>query len=135
MQLLAKFRGRIRDLKSECIALYFAARHPQTPWYAKLLVVAVVAYAMSPIDLIPDFVPVLGLMDDLLILSLGIALAIKLVPSSVMVECRALARTGALPGTPAARLAAAVIIVIWAALSVWAALWVYGAFFPTPASR
>jgi uncharacterized membrane protein YkvA (DUF1232 family) len=135
MQLLAKFSGRIRDLKSECVALSFAARHPQTPWYAKLLVAAVVAYAMSPIDLIPDFVPVLGLMDDLLILSLGIALAIKLVPSPVMVECRALARTGGLPGTPAARVAAAVIIVIWAALSVWVALWVYGAFFPTPASR
>ena len=135
MQLLAEFRGRIRELKSECVALGFAARHPQTPWYAKLLVATVVAYAMSPIDLIPDFVPVLGLMDDLLILSLGIALAIKLVPSSVMVECRARARTGAMPGTPAARLAAAVIIVIWTALSAWAALWVYGAFFSTLASR
>jgi uncharacterized membrane protein YkvA (DUF1232 family) len=134
-QLLARFRGRVCDLKSECIALYFAGRHPQTPWYAKLLVAAVVAYALSPIDLIPDFVPVLGLMDDLIILPLGIALAIKLVPSSVMAECRARARAGVMPGTPAGRLAAAIIIVIWTALSVWGVLWVYETFFSTAESR
>jgi uncharacterized membrane protein YkvA (DUF1232 family) len=135
MQLLARFKGRVRDLKSECIALYFAGRHPQTPWYAKLLVAAVVAYALSPIDLIPDFVPVLGLMDDLIILPLGIALAIELVPSSVMAECRARACAGAMPGTPAGRLAAAIIIVIWSALSAWAVLWVYDAFVSPAASR
>ena len=135
MQLLARFRGRVRDLKSECIALYFAGRHPQTPWYAKLLVAGVVAYALSPIDLIPDFVPVLGLMDDLIILPLGIGLAIKLVPSSVMDECRARARAGAMPGTPAGRLAAAIIILIWTALSVWGVLWVYETFFSTAESR
>jgi uncharacterized membrane protein YkvA (DUF1232 family) len=135
MQLLARFKGRVRDLKSECIALYFAGRHPQTPWYAKLLVAVVVAYALSPIDLIPDFVPVLGLMDDLIILPIGIALAIRLVPSPVMTECRARARACAMPGTPAGRLAAAVIIVIWTALSVWAVLWAYDAFVSPAASR
>jgi len=134
MQLLARLKARVRDLKSECIALYFAGRHPQTPWYAKLLVAAVVAYALSPIDLIPDFIPVLGLMDDLIILPLGIALAIRLVPSSVMAECRARARGGAMPGTPAGRIAAAVIIVIWTALLVWALLWAYDAFVSSAAS-
>ena len=78
--MLENFRKRISHLKTETHALYLAARHPQTPWYAKLLVAGIVAYAFSPIDLIPDFVPVLGYLDDLVLIPLGIAIAIKLIP-------------------------------------------------------
>jgi len=69
-----------------------AVRHPGTPWYAKLFVAGIVAYAFSPIDLIPDFVPVLGYLDDLILIPMGIALAIRMVPPSVLTECRARAR-------------------------------------------
>src|SRR5215813_10664131 len=85
-------KRRIDDLRSETLALYLAARHPSTPWYAKLVVAAIVAYALSPIDLIPDFVPVLGYVDDLLLIPIGIALAVKLIPAPVLLECRARVR-------------------------------------------
>ena len=78
-------------MRDESCALYLASRDPRTPWYAKWLVAAVVAYAVSPIDLIPDFIPVLGQLDDLLLLPIGVALAIRLVPRAVLEEKRALA--------------------------------------------
>ena len=87
--LLEELKQRARYLKAETFALYLAARDPRTPWYAKLVVAVIVAYAFSPIDLIPDFVPVLGYLDDLVLIPAGIALAIKLVPDQVLMECRA----------------------------------------------
>ena len=75
MALLAELKQRAHHLKAETFALYLAARDPRTPWYAKLLVAGIVAYAVSPIDLIPDFVPVLGYLDDLILIPAGIALA------------------------------------------------------------
>lgn len=75
-------------MKRDTLALYFAARHPGTPRHAKLLAALVAAYALSPIDLIPDFIPVLGHLDDLLIVPAGIALCVRLIPESVMAECR-----------------------------------------------
>jgi uncharacterized membrane protein YkvA (DUF1232 family) len=92
MPLLIDLKQRARRLKAETFALYLAARHPGTPWYAKLFVAGIVAYALSPIDLIPDFVPVLGYVDDFLLISLGIALAIKMIPAPVLTECRARAQ-------------------------------------------
>lgn len=89
MPLLANLKQRACSLKAETFALYLAARHPETPWYAKLIVASIVAYAFSPIDLIPDFVPVLGYVDDLILLPLGIALAIKMIPATVLAECQA----------------------------------------------
>src|SRR5436309_9813327 len=89
MPLLSSLKQRARHLKSETFALYLAARHPATPWYAKLLVAGIVAYALSPIDLIPDFVPILGYVDDLVLIPLGVALALRLIPPAVMMECRA----------------------------------------------
>lgn len=80
MPLREKLKQRARQLKAETFALYLAARHPDTPWYAKLLVATIVAYAFSPIDLIPDFIPIVGYLDDLVLIPMGIALAIKLVP-------------------------------------------------------
>jgi uncharacterized membrane protein YkvA (DUF1232 family) len=78
--VLARLKEHARGLKAETFALYLASRHPKTPWYAKLLVTCIVAYALSPIDLIPDFVPILGYLDDLILLPMGIAMAIKMIP-------------------------------------------------------
>ena len=114
---LAKLRTRARELKRETYALYFACRDPRTPWYAKVLAGAIVAYALSPIDLIPDFVPVLGYVDDLVIVPLGLSLALRLVPDDVMVDCRARAAT--IAARPTNRAAAAVIIAIWVAAAVF----------------
>lgn len=86
--LLESLKNRARQLKAETYALYLAARHPDTPWFAKLLAAAVAAYALSPIDLIPDFVPVIGYLDDLVIVPAGIAVAVRMVPEHVLVECR-----------------------------------------------
>ncbi len=119
---LATWKARARQLEAEVYALYLAYRDPRVPWYAKFLVACVVGYALSPIDLIPDFVPVLGYLDDLLLLPLGIALALRMIPPEVMVECRERARSELAAGKPVSRAAAAVIVLIWlglAALAVW----------------
>jgi uncharacterized membrane protein YkvA (DUF1232 family) len=126
--LLATLKQHARHLKSETFALYLAARHPQTPWYAKLLAAGIVAYAFSPIDLIPDFIPILGYLDDLILIPIGIALAIKLVPVSVLAECRARAAEVIRNGKPVSRVAAAVIIVIWISLAALFTWWVYRVF-------
>src|SRR5579859_4082071 len=83
------WRQKVRALKRETYALYLACRDPRVPWYAKLLAGGVVAYLFSPIDPIPDFIPVLGFLDDLIIVPLGITLAVRLIPPAVMAECRA----------------------------------------------
>lgn len=132
MPLLEKLKQRARRLKAEVFALYLAARHPETPWYAKLLVAAVVAYAFSPIDLIPDFVPILGYLDDLVLIPIGIALAIKMISPSVLVECRARAQGAMLNGKPVSRIAGAVIVVIWVTLAALCIVWAYEAFMPIP---
>ena len=79
---------RAQRLKVELFALYLAARHPQTPWYAKLVVAGFVAYAVTPVDLMPDAIPILGLVDDLIFVPLAIALAVRFVPAPVLAECR-----------------------------------------------
>lgn len=86
--MLDKLKARARVLKNEAIAVYLAAKDPRTPWYAKALVLLVVAHTFSPIDLIPDFIPVLGYLDDLIITPLGLALAIRLIPAEVLEEAR-----------------------------------------------
>jgi uncharacterized membrane protein YkvA (DUF1232 family) len=128
MALLAELKQRACHLKAETGALYLAARDPRTPWYAKLLVAGIVAYAFSPIDLIPDFVPVLGYLDDLILIPLGIALAIKLVPHSVLAECRTRAQETMQNGKPVSRVAGAVIVVIWLVLAALCIVWAYEAF-------
>jgi uncharacterized membrane protein YkvA (DUF1232 family) len=109
---LADLRSRARALKNETYALYLAARDPRTPWFAKALIVLVVAYALSPIDLIPDFVPVLGYLDDLVIVPAGIALALKLIPPEVMEQARRQAGE-AVPDKRAGRLGALIIVLVW----------------------
>lgn len=84
--------GRARRLRVELYALYLAARHPQTPWYAKLVVAGFVAYAVTPVDLVPDAIPILGIVDDLIFVPLAIAAAVRFVPAGVLAECRARAQ-------------------------------------------
>ncbi|MEJ2122566.1 MAG: YkvA family protein [Alphaproteobacteria bacterium] len=125
--MLAKLKQTAGRLKAETFALYLAARDPRTPWYAKLLVAAIVAYALSPIDLIPDFVPVLGYLDDLILIPLGIALAVRLVPDDVLCECRARARLTLQSEAPVSRTAAAVVVAIWITLAALCIGWIYAA--------
>jgi uncharacterized membrane protein YkvA (DUF1232 family) len=129
--LLAHLKERASRLKAETHALYLAARHPGTPWYAKLLVAAIVAYALSPIDLIPDFVPILGYLDDLLLIPLGIALAIRMIPSSILEECRARSRETLMSGRSASRIAGIVIVAIWIGLAALCAAWAYSYWSPS----
>jgi len=103
--------------------LFILLRDPRTPWYVKFLVGGIVAYACSPIDLIPDFVPVLGYLDDLILLPLGIALVIKLIPQSVLAECRARAQKTIQNGKLVSRAAGAVIVAIWLSLAALCAVW------------
>lgn len=99
------------------MAVALAARHPRVPWYAKLLILGVVAYALSPIDLIPDFLPVVGHLDDLVIVPAGIALAIRMIPPDVLDECRVTASSDA--RSPRHRIVGALIVLaIWAVLIV-----------------
>jgi uncharacterized membrane protein YkvA (DUF1232 family) len=104
-------------LQAETYALYLAYRDPRVPWYAKALAICVLSYALSPIDLIPDFIPVLGYLDDLVLIPLGIALALRLIPPAVMAECREQARAELVDGNSVGRAAAAVIVAIWLGLT------------------
>ena len=97
----------------EVLAIYFAARDPRTPWYAKALALCVAGYALSPIDLIPDFVPVLGYLDDLVIVPLGILTVLRLIPPEIMAENRAAAALCA--ERPVSRTAGTAIALVWAA--------------------
>src|SRR5918999_80065 len=113
MSMLANLKGRAQRLKIDVAALYYAARHPLTPWYAKLLIVAIVAYALSPIDLIPDFIPVIGFLDDVVIVPAGILLAVKLIPAELMSEFRD-AAASAEDERALGKRGAAVIVFLWA---------------------
>ncbi len=116
--MLDKLKSRARALKTETFAIYLAARDPRTPWYAKAIAIGTVAYAVSPIDLIPDFVPVLGYLDDLLIVPAGIMLALKLIPPSVMEEAREKARQDSSPGRGVKVIGMIIIALIWILLII-----------------
>lgn len=121
MALRDRLRERARRLGRELNALYLACRDPRTPWYARAVAVLVVGYAFSPIDLIPDFIPVLGYLDDLILLPLGIWLALRLIPGDVLEAARLQAQEVAAEKRPASVAAAWVIVLVW----LWALL---GAF-------
>lgn len=112
------WKQKARQLKTETYALYLAARDPRVPWYAKVFAMCVVAYAFSPIDLIPDFIPVLGYVDDLVLIPLGIAVTLKMIPPYVLAECREKARTGLAEGKPKGWIGASLIIGIWVLLAL-----------------
>jgi len=107
-------------LKLETYAIYLAYRDPRTPWHARLFAACVVGYAFSPIDLIPDVIPVLGYLDDLVLVPLGVSIALRMIPPPVLAECREEARTVLEQGKPTNRAAAVVIVGIWLLLAALA---------------
>jgi uncharacterized membrane protein YkvA (DUF1232 family) len=115
--MIERWRQRARELKTETYAIYLAYKDPRTPWYARLFAACVVGYAFSPIDLIPDPIPVLGYLDDLVLVPLGIAIALKMIPSSVMAECRDKAHAAMSQSRPTNWAAAAIIVAIWLLLT------------------
>lgn len=110
------FQARLNALKRETHALALAMAHPQTPWLARLLAAGIITYAVSPIDLIPDFIPVVGLLDDLLILPTAIYFTLRLIPAEVMADCRARAEESELHGNP--WLGSLMVVIIWLAILV-----------------
>lgn len=112
------WKARASQLKVEVYTLYLAYKDPRTPWYAKVFSALVVGYAFSPIDLIPDPIPVLGYLDDLVLIPLGVYLALRMIPAEVMDECRTKAREVMAGGKPVNKLAAVVIVLIWVGVAV-----------------
>ena len=121
MGLLQTAKQWARALKRDVLVVYLAARDPRTPWALRLLALAVVAYALSPIDLVPDFIPVLGYLDDLLIVPLGLALVLRLLPPPVLLAARE--RAARMLARPRSWLAAALIIMLWVLLAVLLFAW------------
>lgn len=125
---LQSWRRRVRQLKTEVYALYLAYRDPRAPWVARVVAACVVAYAFSPIDLIPDPIPVLGYLDDLVIVPLGIALALRLMPADVLADSRARAAAVMAEGKPVNRIAAVAIVLIWLGLAALIGAWLWRVF-------
>ncbi len=119
------WKSRAHQLKTEVYALYLAYKDPRTPWYGRLFAALVVAYAFSPIDLIPDPIPVLGYLDDLVLIPLGVYLALRMIPAEVMADSRQQARVVMAQGKPVNKVAAAVIVLIWIGLAVLVGLFFY----------
>src|SRR5881392_1050843 len=117
---LASLKARARQVKIDLIALSLAARDPRTPWYAKLIIAGCVAYALTPVDVIPDFIPVIGLIDDLIFIPIALALAVRFIPQPVLVDCRG--RAAEIAARKPNWKAGAVVIALWIVL---AALGVY----------
>ena len=126
MKIIDSLKQRSRTLKRDNMALWIAYRDPRTPWYAKVFSAVVVAYALSPIDLIPDFIPVLGYLDDLILIPAGIALALKMIPAEVMAEARVKAEEQFASGKPTNWVVGAIIIVIWLVVIFFLGRWIYG---------
>jgi uncharacterized membrane protein YkvA (DUF1232 family) len=120
-----RWKARAKQLKLEVYALYIAYKDSRTPWYAKVFAAVVVGYAFSPIDLIPDPIPIIGYLDDLVLIPLGAYLAVKMIPAQVMADSRQKAEEVMALGKPINKLAAAVIILIWIGLAVVGGLIVY----------
>ena len=118
--MLERLKHKARLLKTEAYAIYLAYKDPRVPWYARIFAVCVVGYAFSPIDLIPDPIPLIGYLDDLILVPLGIAIALKMIPKEVMVQCREQAKTSMLKGKPVNWVAAIAIIGIWVGLVILA---------------
>ena len=119
--LLARLKSWARGIKRDVVTVYFAARDPQAPWLPRLLALLVAAYALSPIDLIPDFIPILGYVDDLLLVPLGVMLVMRLMPDPVLVQARVKAET--LLAKPRSLLAATCFVLVWLVLGYCLVLW------------
>jgi uncharacterized membrane protein YkvA (DUF1232 family) len=123
--LFRKWKNWAKRLKIETLTLYLAFKDPRVPWYAKVVVACVVGYAFSPIDLIPDFIPVLGYIDDLILLPIGIMLALRMIPNHILAECKIGARKAIKNGSPVIKSAGIVILIIWIISGALIALFVF----------
>ncbi len=123
MQPVEAWKQRVHQLNQELYALYLAYRDPRVPWYAKAFAACVVGYAFSPIDLIPDPIPIVGHLDDLVLVPLGVLAARRMIPGAVMAECRERARVVMAKNRPVNRTAAVVIVTLWVSLAA-AAGWI-----------
>ncbi len=134
MHILQQTKAWARRIKRDGVTLWFAGQHPRTPWYAKALGWLVVAYALSPIDLVPDFIPVLGYLDEVLLLPGLIWLAIRLLPPEVLAECRSQADAWmqARQAKPRSWLGAVLVVAVWLVLG--AAAWWWLPWMATPGS-
>ncbi len=120
MKLLPKLKEQASRLKRELHALWLAYSDPRTPWSARLLIVCVVAYALSPIDLIPDPIPIIGHLDDLILLPLAIALTIRMIPDSVMADCRERARQASFDKPSQWQwIGTAFVVIVWLLIAMW----------------
>ena len=112
MRSVKSWKEKAKQLKTDTYALYLAYKDPRVPWYAKVFIAAIVAYALSPIDLIPDFIPVLGYLDDLIIIPAGISLSLKMIPKEVLEECREKAKSEPISDR-SKWIVAFIIVLIW----------------------
>ncbi len=121
--LINLWKEKVRQLKFQAYTLYFAYRDPRTPWYAKAFAALVVAYAFSPIDLIPDFIPVLGYLDDLILIPLGVILALRMIPPEIIEQSEARAKQALDEVKPKFKFMGAVIIGVWVVVGLLVAYW------------
>jgi uncharacterized membrane protein YkvA (DUF1232 family) len=126
MGFISKWKQKSNLLKTEIRALYLAYKHPKTPWYAKVCMAVVLGYAISPIDLIPDFIPILGYLDDLIIIPAGIYLSIKMIPQGVMQECREKAKSDKF-STKSKWIMVGIIISVWILVIILAVKFIWQA--------
>jgi uncharacterized membrane protein YkvA (DUF1232 family) len=119
--MLAELKNKARAIKRDIVALWIAARDPRVPWPAQLMAALVTAYALSPIDFIPDFIPVIGFLDDIILVPLGIWIVVRMIPPALMAECRE--KAAQMEGKPQSRMGAALIIMLWLGVLMWA--WSY----------
>lgn len=123
--MFKKIKAWAKNLKRQIFILYYACKDDRVPLYAKVFIACVVAYAFSPIDLIPDFIPILGYLDDVILLPLGIMLALKMIPKNVLSECEVKAEELMVNGKPKNWIAGTIIVLIWGVITVWVIMKIY----------
>jgi uncharacterized membrane protein YkvA (DUF1232 family) len=126
--MMNKIKTWARNLKKYVFVLYFAYKDSRVPWYAKVFTAIVVAYAFSPIDFIPDFIPVLGYLDDIIIVPLGIKLALKMIPNAVIKDCEEKADELMVKGKPKNWLVGTLIIIFWGIILIWGSMAIFQYF-------
>lgn len=120
-----KIKTWARSLKRKIFILYFACKDERVPWHAKVFTACVVAYAFSPIDIIPDFIPILGYLDDVILVPIGIMIALKMIPKSVLTDCEVKAEEMMKKGKPKNWIVGSLIVMIWVLIIIWAIIYIY----------
>jgi len=120
-----KIKTWAKSLKRQIFILYFACKDERVPWHAKVFTACVVAYAFSPIDIIPDFIPILGYLDDVILVPIGIMIALKMIPKSVLTDCEVKAEEMMKKGKPKNWIVGSLIVMIWVFIIIWAIIYIY----------